>query len=283
MNPETISHASTGADGLISKLLLVLAGAIAGLLSGTVGAYFKSYLDRRAELQKADAAVRLQFLYPLLAISMELRGKLPHAFAEVEKEKDIRTPEPQMTDRYYLRYWFWRCKEFVVNSDPAWTEESRKRDLAMNSGGVGYDALSTLYVTAAYLWHATRIRLRMPSELQGRGIELSERLHNVRDSLAGLEFYDVTQDSTGASVTNRNGEVMNYREFCEAVTCDAERAWFLTLADVYFKLRMRSRTDIDRVTKSLDALIALLREMLMFKKSEMMSRISTGVIQKGSS
>jgi hypothetical protein len=266
---------------LTSKLLLVLAGAIAGLLSGTVGAYFKAYLDRRSELEKADAAVRLQFLYPLLAISTEFREKLASAFEKVKRENDIKTPVEKMTEDYYLRHWFWRCKEYVVNSEQGSTQESRRRDIAMHSGGSGNESLSTLYVTAAYLWYATRIRLQMPSELQGRGIELSERLHSVRDSLAGLQFYPVSQDSTGASVTNRNGDVMNYREFCEALTGDAERAWFLTLTDVYFKLHDRDQMEIDRVTLSLDGLIDLLREMLMFRKSEMTSRVSTGLIQKG--
>src|SRR5581483_9502419 len=82
-----------------------------------------------------------------------------------------------------------------------WTEEARKRDLAMNSGAVGYDAVSTLYVTASYLWHATRIRLRIPSELKGRGINLLSCLYGVRANLGRLEFYGVAQDSTGASMT----------------------------------------------------------------------------------
>lgn len=117
----------------------------------------------RNDCEEAEAAVRLQYLYPLLVVTIELKRKLAHAYEQVQREKDVATPEPQMTDRYYLRHWFWRCKDYVVNPDNGWTEEKRRRDIAMHSGGVGYDAVSTLYVTASYLWHATRIRLRIPS------------------------------------------------------------------------------------------------------------------------
>jgi hypothetical protein len=263
-------------DDLTSKLLLLLAGTIAGVLSGAVGAYFKALLDRRSEAEKSDHEVRLQFLYPLLVIATEFQMRFEHALQQVQREKDIPKSEDQMTDGYYLRYWFWRCKEFVVNSDPGWTTEMRKRDLAMNSGGVGSDAVSTLYVTAAYLWHATRIRLRIPSEMKGRGIELSQRLHEVRDSLGAIEFYDVTQDSTGVSMTGPMGDVMNYREFCEAMTSEAERAWFLTLTDVYFKLHLRNEAQAGRVSESLARLMALLREILKIDRREMTHRSASG-------
>lgn len=249
-------------NDITTQLLLLVAGAIAGIVSGAVGAGFKMYLDWRSESRKSEVAVRLQYLYPLLTIATELKRKLTHIYNALETERDITTPEPKMTDRYYLRHWFWRCKDYVVNPDKGWTEEQRRRDLAMHSGGVGYDAVSTLYITASYLWHATRIRLRIPSELKGKGIQLLRCLDRVRTSLADLDFYDVAQDSTGASTTGKDGDVMNYRDFCEAMTSDAQRAWFLTLTDVYFKLHRKGREYVDMVIQSLEALVDLLTEML---------------------
>jgi hypothetical protein len=255
-------------NDLTSQILLLIAGAIAGIFSGAVGAAYKAYLDRKSELQKSEAAVRLQYLYPLLVVATDLTRKLSHAYETVRSEKDITTPEPKMTDRYYLRHWFWKCKDYVVNPDTGWSEEARRRELTMHSGGTGYDAMSTLYVTANYLWHATRIRLRIPSELQGRGIDLLTCLSRVRTTLGTLEFYGVAQDSTGASMTSKTGDAMSYREFCEAMTSDANRAWFLTLTDAYFKLYRMSPENVEKVLGSLRKLVALLREMLKIDPKE---------------
>jgi hypothetical protein len=133
----------------------------------------------------------------------------------------------------------------------------------MHSQGVGYAAASTLYATAYYLWHATRIRLRIPAELRGKGVVLVNKIDAVRASFSKqLEFYDITQDSTGASMTSRSGGVKNFREFCEAITDQAERAWFLTLADVYFKLHHRSEEEVQNVRDSLEELISTLNKIL---------------------
>jgi hypothetical protein len=255
-------------NNLTTQILLLIAGAIAGIFSGAVGAAYKAYLDRKSELQKSEAAVRLQYLYPLLVVAIDLKRKLSHAYDTVQSEKDITTPEPQMTDRYYLRHWFWKCKDYVVNPDTSWSGDARRRELAMLSGGTGYDSVSTLYVTANYLWHATRIRLRIPSELRGRGIELLTCLYRVRATLGTLEFYGVAQDSTGASMTGKTGDAMSYREFCEAMTSDANRAWFLTLTDFYFKLHRMNRENVEKVFESLRGLVDLLREMLKLNPKE---------------
>ena len=77
---------------------------------------------------------------PLLVVAIDLKRKLSHAYETVQGEKNITTPEPQMTDRYYLRHWFWKCKEYVVNPDTGWSEEARRREVAMHSGGTGYDS-----------------------------------------------------------------------------------------------------------------------------------------------
>ena len=260
-------------NDLTTQVLLLIAGAIAGIISGTIGAAYKARLDRELESQKSDAAVRLQYLYPLLVVAVDLKRKIAHAYETLQPEKEIRTPEPEMIDHYYLRHWFWRCKNYVVNPDVGWTEEARKRDLAMHSGGAGYDAVSTLYVTASYLWHATRIRLRIPSELKGKGVNLLTCLYRVRANLGRIEFYGVTQDSTGASVTSATGDVMNYREFCEAMTSDSQRAWFLTLTDTYFKLYRQDRGNVDSVVESLQILVDLLREMLNLHTEESLDKI----------
>jgi hypothetical protein len=248
-------------NDLTTQLLLLLAGALAGIVSGIVGSAYKNYLDRKSELQKSETAVRLQYLYPLLFASAELKRKLLLAYDVVSKENNVKKPEPEMTDRYYLRHWFWKCKEYIVNPDSNWSDEQRKRELAMHSGGIGYDAASTLFVTAYYLWHARRTP-KIPSELQGKSVDLVNRIKSVRDSLGGLGFYEITQDSIGDSMTNRAGEVMNYREFCVAITDQSQRAWFLRLADVYLQLHDQSQNDVQKVIGSLENLSTFLAETM---------------------
>jgi hypothetical protein len=258
---------------LMTKLLLLLAGALAGIVSGIVGSAYKNYLERKSESRKSETAVRLEYLYPLLFAVHELKAKLALAYNKVVEEKDITKPEAEMTDRYYLRYWFWKYKEYIVNENANWSDERRKKELSMHSGGVGYGAASTLYATAYYLWHATRIRLRIPAELRGKGVVLVKGIERVRASFSGgLEFYDVTQDSTGASMTNKSGGVRNYREFCEAITDQAERAWFLTLADVYFTLHKRSPANVQKVIESLEDLISVLRKILGLSAVELVGQ-----------
>jgi hypothetical protein len=78
----------------------------------------------------------------------------------------------------------------------------------------------------------------------------------------------VAQDSTGASMTGKTGDAMSYREFCEAMTSDANRAWFLTLTDAYFKLYRMNRESVEKVLESLRGLVGLLREMLKINPKE---------------
>lgn len=69
-------------------------------------------------------------------------------------------------------------------------------------------------------------------------------------------------------MAGKTGDVMSYREFCEAMTSDASRAWFLTLADSYFKLYRMNRESVDKVLESLRGLVDLLREMLKLNPKE---------------
>lgn len=139
-------------------------------------------------------------------------------------------------------------------------DEQRRADFAMHSGGVGCEAVSTLYVTAYYLFFATRIRLRTPYK-EGDD-EVVQCIDEVRRGFSDLEFYRVTQDSTGIAMKNKTGDVMNYREFGEAMTDKTERAWFLTLADTYYKLQRQNPEHVQAVVQHLDGLISVLDKKL---------------------
>lgn len=125
----------------------------------------------------------------------------------------------------------------------------------MRSGGVGYDAASTLYLTSCYLYYATWIRFGTDDSLLIQSNErLNKLIDDVRDRLADIEFYKVTQDSAGRSMRGPSGRVMHYREFCEALTDKGARSCFMTLADVFFRLHKQDPTKVERIAESLERL-----------------------------
>jgi hypothetical protein len=245
-------------EDLLTKVLLVIVGALAGILSGIAGTAFKNHLDRKAEVDKTATAFWLDYLYPLRVAAGELRDQIGQIHTRVLAEKDIN--EQDLKDNYHLRRWFEWCKDHIIGAKDHLPEELRKADFAMHSGGIGCEAVSTLYLTAYYLFFATRIRLRTP--YKGRDEELIHCIDEVRRGFSQLEFYRVTQDSTGVSMKNKAGDVMNYREFGEAMTDRAERAWFLTLADVYFKLHRQNPEQVQAVIQHLVELIRVLDKKL---------------------
>jgi hypothetical protein len=247
-----------------TKGLLVVVGALSGIVSTLIASAYKSYLDRTAELRKNRAETRRDYLDPLRVASKDLRGCFEPVYALVISEKDI--SQADLKEYYNLRFWFRRCKDYIVDPNAQWTEEMRRRDFAMHSGGVGSQATSTLYYAACYLYYATRIRLKSPYiRLGSDDHELIARIDDVRAKFSKLEFYSVTQDSTGVSMKNASGEMKNYREFCEAITSRSEGAWFMTLTDVFFKLHSQGAEDAKAFLVSLDRLSTFLDQSLSAK------------------
>lgn len=245
-------------DDILTKVLLVIVGALAGILSGIAGTAFKNHLDRKAEVNKAKMAFWLDYLYPLRVAAGELRDQIGQIYKKVLAEKDI--SEQDLKEDYNVRRWFRWAKDHIIGAKDLMPDEQRRADFAMHSGGVGCEAVSTLYVTAYYLFFATRIRLRTPYK-EGDD-EVVQCIDEVRRGFSDLEFYRVTQDSTGIAMKNKTGDVMNYREFGEAMTDKTERAWFLTLADTYYKLQRQNPEHVQAVVQHLDGLISVLDKKL---------------------
>ncbi len=251
-------------DSFSTKGLLVVVGALSGIVSTLIASAYKSYLDRTAESRKSRAETRRNYLDPLRVASKDLRDCFERVYKRVSDEKDI--PQANLKENYNLRFWFSRCKDYIVDPNAQQTEEMRRRDFAMHSGGMGCEATSTLYYAACYLYYATRIRLKSPYIRLGRDDhELITRINDVRAKFSQLEFYSVTQDSTGVSMKNASGELKDYREFCEAITSRSEGAWFMTLTDVFFKLHSHGAEDAQAFLASLDRLSTFLDQSLPAK------------------
>ena len=247
-----------------AKILLVAVGALSGIVSTLIASAYKSHLDRTSELRKNRAEIRRDYLDPLRVASRDLRVCFELVYARVISEKNI--PQAELKENYNLRFWFRRCKDQIVDSNDQQTEAIRRRVFAMQSGGIGCEAASTLYYAACYLYCATRIRLKSPYiRLGTNDHELIARIDEARSKFSQLEFYSVTQDSTGVSMKNASGEMKNYREFCEAITSSSEGAWFMTLADVFFKLHSQSADSAQEFLASLDRLSTFLDQSLSAK------------------
>ena len=147
-------------EDLLTKVLLLIVGALAGILSGIAGAAFKNHLDRKAEVDKATAAFWVDYLYPLRVAASELRDQVIQIHNKVLAEKDI--DDEDLEENYHLRKWFQWSKDHIIGMKDHLPDELRTANFAMHSGGIGCEAVSTLYVTAYYLFFATRIRLRTP-------------------------------------------------------------------------------------------------------------------------
>jgi hypothetical protein len=251
-------------DDFSTKGLLVVVGALSGIVSTLIAAAYKSHLDRTAESRKNRTDTRRDYLDPLRVASKDLRNCFERAYKRVISEKDI--PQAELKENYNLRFWFRRCKDYIIDSNAQETDETRRRDFAMHSGGMGCEAASTLYYAACYLYYATRIRLKSPYIRLGTDDQkLIALIDDVRAKFSKLEFYSVTQDSTGVSMKNASGEIKNYREFCEAITSRSEGAWFMTLTDVFFKLHSQSADDAQALLASLDTLSTFLDQSLTAK------------------
>jgi len=245
-------------EDLLTKTLLLVVGALAGILSGVVGTAFKNRLDRKVEKDKAKARFWADHLYPLRVAATELRDQIVQIHKKVAAEKDI--PEKELKENYHLRKWFQWAKDHLIGAKDNLSDEQRRADFAMHSSGIGCEAASTLYLTAYYLFFATRIRLRMPYD--GGDDELIRSINDVRRGFSQLDFYRVTQDSTGVSMKSNTGDVMDYREFGEAMTDKTERGWFLTLADTYYKLHGQDPAHVQTLIHHLDQLIRVLDKRL---------------------
>jgi hypothetical protein len=251
-------------DILSTRGLLVVVGWLSGIVSTVIVSTYKSYLDRTAELRKNRTETRRVYLDPLRVASKDLRDCFQRVYKRVILEKDISPAD--LKENYNLRFWFRRCKDYIVDPTAQGTEEIRRRDFAMYSGGTGCEAASTLYYAACYLYYATRIRFKSPYiRLGSDDRELIARIDEVRAKLSQLEFYSVTEDSTGVSMKSAGGEMKDYREFCEAISSKSEGAWFMTLADVFLKLHLHSEEEAQAVLASLDRLTTFLDRSLPAK------------------
>ena len=119
-------------EDISTKVLLLVVGALAGVLSGMAATAYKNRLDRKAEAEKTKASYWSEYLYPLRLAAYELRDQIAQIHKKVTTEKDI--PEKDLRENYNLRKWFQWTKDHIIGMKDHLPDEQRTADFAMHSG-----------------------------------------------------------------------------------------------------------------------------------------------------
>jgi hypothetical protein len=152
------------------------------------------------------------------------------------------------------RPWFIKVKDQI-------TGDCRPDDrLAFSNwcNGLGYFAVSTLYLTLAYFATVTRIREEMPfTILVPRYNEyikaITNHIEKIRTQL-GREYgiWEEIQDSIGKIALQDYGKIMDYKQFYCALLDDNQCSAFLRIADYYVDFKDK---DFRSIILSLEDLI----------------------------
>jgi len=217
------------------SITYTLAGAVIGLIGTQAGNWIKVHIDRANARSTERERAHLEFLDPLQYAASDLREQLAGISQKLAVEASL--AENDLQPGQHVRWWFRAYKGYVVNSWPNANESAWKHEISMHAGGMGYHAASTLYLTARYLFYSTRARNARPYVMLNGGSQKAyDRLEEVRESFAQLEFYPVTQDTTGALLKGSDGLPLSFDQFMTRLGNSEDRGWLLTLTDVYFKI-----------------------------------------------
>jgi hypothetical protein len=127
---------------------------------------------------------------------------------------------------------------------------------------VGHFVISTLRITALYLYHASQILQKLPYvELSvGDDAALRRKLTQVGKALGGpYGIWEELQDSLGNYILKENGSLMDYREFCNEIFHETHYLWFLRLIDFYGDIATKTKAEMDEMIESLQALDTFLK------------------------
>lgn len=248
------------------EIIKVIVAALAGGLMGMASAWFTARLKLReiekqfelklkeletnvrlqqdAEKAREKAKIKVQYLNPLRVAAGDL----------VEKVKDIQAKLTQDGSRKFLKDTFTEIKE---------KDREQRDEFARWCNGFGHYAMSTIYVTAVYFAHASKIRFELPFiDLDPKDDQvLLDHLSNVRKTFGGeYNLWETIQDSTGSYLRKADGTILNYKEFCEKIIDKAEHLWFLRLIDFYRDIDMK-QGDLPKIHDSLTRLIQFVRDV----------------------
>lgn len=229
-------------DDSTKALLTLFVSPILGVIAALVTTHYKLRQQRHIDRDKEKEHVRLKILHPLLVASEDL----------LDRMTDIKRRRNDPLKCGDMKRWFKDIKGRV------WKEPGA---LAYWANDEGYFAMSTLYITAVYFYYAGTIRRDFPFFELAHGGEstLLSHLSEVRASIGGkFGIWEAMQDSLGAYLAV-DGNIKDYRQFCEMIISDTQAVWFNRLIDFYRDIHMKLDDQLGNIEHSLKELLAFLR------------------------
>lgn len=228
------------------QILLPVLTALLGLLSGLIVQERRAKLDIRAQKDKERTAVQLNFLDPLLISVKDYCRRL-----EFIRHEFLVSPE----EKTKLYNWFHNIKH---PNHPSLV------DFAYWCNGEGYFAVSTIYLAAVYFYQVNKVRREFPLSLLNKG-EAQRLLDTLAEARAAIGknygIFTAIQDSVGDYMSYPERSYATYRNFCEGLYKEEERAWLLNVIDYFRNLRDKKLEEIQGVIDSLNKVVSVVESI----------------------
>jgi hypothetical protein len=226
----------------------ILSAVIAGIVAVTISFFTarsqvkqlknRFEYEQLAERERDREKKRIQYLDPLVVSATDLLDKISRLREELNKKED-----------------FWKGTFNEVKT----RDRNKREDFAFWCNGYGAGAVTALYVTVVYFARASRIRSELPFIQLGPSDDqlLLTRLTDVREAFGGEQnLWVEMQDSLGEYVTEPDGRIMNYKEFCIKIIDPWEHIWFIRLLDFYRDIHLKRDSELPRIASALERLIS---------------------------
>lgn len=225
--------------GQAAPMMQLVMPALLGGAMGIVSSLVATRIQQRARASEATEKIQIQYLNPLLVATTDLRERQQGINKRVaDKDTLLRNSIQELKDRTHLGTEY-----------PQWVN------------GLGHFALSTLYITAVFFAHASKIRADLPFVRLSSGDDrtLLDHLARIRRALGtDLGIWEDLQDSFGSYIRKVDGATLNFREFCTLLEDDGTRPWFMRLLDFYLDIDKKFTEQREEMIQSLQTLEAFL-------------------------
>lgn len=214
------------------QLIIPTLTAISGALGGIVVSHYQKARSDREMFESKEASNRLKYLDPLRLAAENFAWKLFNI------EQKILQKQPGSGGLDWMLHTFHCVKEphEILRRSPS------RQEFSFWCNGEGFFAVSTIFATATYFFHARRTRREYTEDK-----ELVKKLDAIRVAL-GHEYgiYVLLQDSIGEYMSGEDKVEIGFRTFCSKMYEEEERLWLLNVLD-YFR-EIDKKTDAQRST-----------------------------------